>query len=326
MTSGRSSGALSFSVGLWTRLVRRQRLITVVCFHRVSPVDYPHYPPVRPETFARLLGFFRRHYSVVSPKDLRSNEVSSKPRLLITFDDGYRDFLDYALPALRLAGLPAVMFVVTGVLDTGRSFPWLAFMDAIARMGSADRDRLAAEMQIASPSSFRTIEDWCVRFTHTFQELEPHAAASLARKYLVDEDYRRTPMLSWDDIRSLAGMGITVGSHTHTHQSLDKVPIAEARAELELSRKRLVSETGAPVDFLAFPSGRYDESVVEAATAAGYAVPFSVGVGLNRGSSRVMSRTLVYGSSWPRVVLRSCGLTEVLNAFLRRRARRQEGH
>lgn len=316
-TLGRN-GALLFALRLWLRAVRFQNLLTIVCFHRVSPAECPHYPALHPRAFSDLLTFFRRHYDVLAARQVRDNTRSPKPRLLITFDDGYRDFLDHALPALQAVGLPAVMNVVTEVLDSGRAFPWLAFMNAIERMKASERDGLAAELQIPSPTRFSTAEAWGVAFTRAFQELDSPSVSRLIRRHLGAEDYTRTPMLSWSDLRALGNQGITVGSHGHTHQSLDRLPIEDARSELGLSRRRLTAEMGDSIDVVAFPSGRYNTRVVDAAISAGYRLPLGVGVGLNRGGARVLSRTLVYGKSLRRLLLRASGLTETVTAIVRR--------
>src|SRR5690606_5764285 len=111
------SGAL----GLYHRL-RNRRSLTVVSFHRILREDDPRWATcdpdytLRADAFAASLAFFRRHYNVVSLEqvlDARRGAGRLPPRaLLITFDDGWADTAQVALPELQRAGLPAVLFLV----------------------------------------------------------------------------------------------------------------------------------------------------------------------------------------------------------------------
>src|SRR5665213_3191320 len=105
---------------LYHRICNRSTL-TVVMFHRVMPRDDPRWDTEFPfgtvtdAFFAQCLRFFAKHYNVVALADLvasRRGDRQLPPRsLLITFDDGYADNEEYALPLLQQHELPAVVFV-----------------------------------------------------------------------------------------------------------------------------------------------------------------------------------------------------------------------
>ncbi len=75
--------------------------------------------------------------------------------------------------------------------------------------------------------------------------------------------------LGWDEMRELY-RGFTIANHSLTHPSLDKVPIAAARREIEDGRKRLQDFFDQPVLGFAYPNGTYNEPVMEAVRAAGH--------------------------------------------------------
>ena len=97
--------------------------------------------------------------------------------------------------------------------------------------------------------------------------------------------------MSWDQLGELADAGWEIGSHTRTHPHLTQSRRRELRAELE-SRKATVEERlGRPCPTLAYPYGDYDERVVAAAGAAGYAAAGTLPARLH--SERALA--------WPRV-------------------------
>src|SRR5258706_2313302 len=115
------TGALS----LYHRLRNRQ-VLTVAMFHRVLKRDDPrwetalHRWTLPDDVFDECLAFFRRHYALVTIDDVKASLGGARrlpPRsLLITFDDGFADISDYALPLLRKHGAPATVFISSDVI------------------------------------------------------------------------------------------------------------------------------------------------------------------------------------------------------------------
>jgi peptidoglycan/xylan/chitin deacetylase (PgdA/CDA1 family) len=76
--------------------------------------------------------------------------------------------------------------------------------------------------------------------------------------------------LTWPLLHALEERGIEVASHTVHHRDLTRLPTRQALAELTQSRRSLERELGHPVQWLAYPFGRFDERVEELARRAGY--------------------------------------------------------
>lgn len=105
-------------------LVARPR-VTVVLYHRVSD-DARDNLTVGVEQFERQMQLLRRHCDlltleqVVQPGSLAR---SRRPRVAVTFDDGYLDNATLAAPILRRHRVPCAFFVSTGLMGTGSRFP-----------------------------------------------------------------------------------------------------------------------------------------------------------------------------------------------------------
>jgi len=106
---------------------------------------------------------------------------------------------------------------------------------------------------------------------------------------------------SWSQLRELVATGWEVGSHSRTHTDLTSISEAALRAELEGSREDCEAELGVRCTSIAYPYGRVDHRVVEAALQAGYCAGAALRVEGGRGKSR-------HPLSWPRLsVYRSDG-------------------
>jgi hypothetical protein len=76
--------------------------------------------------------------------------------------------------------------------------------------------------------------------------------------------------LSWEAAGEMSANGIIFGSHTASHRLLSEADPGEILEELRLSKARLENHLGKKVDHLAYPDGRYNPFVVDAARACGY--------------------------------------------------------
>jgi len=96
----------------------------IFCYHRIQPRQSARYPfsdswlSVNPAVFKTHLDELQTLFDVISVEEAISRLISQKreeqrPFYCITFDDGYRDNLEHALPILESLGAPATIFVTT---------------------------------------------------------------------------------------------------------------------------------------------------------------------------------------------------------------------
>src|SRR5919204_3403839 len=104
-----------------------ERTLRVLMYHKVNDVD-GNPVTVAPALFDEQMSQLRElRYAVVSLEDVLAHYVEGAPlpprAVLISFDDGYLDNLENALPILERHGYPAVLFVPIGYLDERRPLP-----------------------------------------------------------------------------------------------------------------------------------------------------------------------------------------------------------
>ena len=114
------------------------------------------------------------------------------------------------------------------------------------------------------------------------------------------------PLLGRREILEMARGGFSFHSHSRTHPDLRALSRDALADELAGARRDLEDLLGRPVPYLAYPYGWYDESVLDAARASGYAAAFSVQPGFNRRDvDRFRIRRLdVYGTDSARTLMR----------------------
>ena len=125
--------------------------MVILCYHRISTVkqDDPISElklSVPLNSFKSHLKLFNRKYLFASPDDLlKLNKYphSSEPlKILLTFDDGYKDFILNAFPLLKKYKIPSLLYVSTAMIDENMPFWWDIVYPAIAKLGLPPYERL----------------------------------------------------------------------------------------------------------------------------------------------------------------------------------------
>jgi peptidoglycan/xylan/chitin deacetylase (PgdA/CDA1 family) len=211
----------------------------------------------------RQLDWVGRHFRFVSLDELgrllESGAAGERPPAAVTFDDGYRDVYEHALPLLRRKGIPAAVFVVTDLVGTGRLMTHDRLHLLLARQHPRDAFTVMRGLLASMPSA---------RLEHLMQALEPAGGWP-------EDEFSELRALDWDMVRTMHRAGFTIGSHTSTHALLTLEAPDRVRQELWASRRRLEDELGAPVRHFAYPDGRFDGGVVDAVAEAGYAFAYT---------------------------------------------------
>jgi peptidoglycan/xylan/chitin deacetylase (PgdA/CDA1 family) len=217
-----------------------------------------------PASFAAHLDHVQRQYEPVSLQQVEEAAHGGRPlpdhSVLITFDDGDRSVHTHALPLLAARRIPAVCFVIPGLIDTDTPF-WWDEVEHLVRHGGTTRRIPPAPPEIA----VHTVKLLSER--HRLLALEELRASSALPA-------PRRPQLTAPELRDLEAGGISIGNHTLTHPCLDRCDDGQVREEILAAHDRLTEMLGrAPTSF-AYPNGNVDERAHRVLSGAGYRSAF----------------------------------------------------
>ena len=182
------------------------------------------------------------------------------PLLAVTFDDGYADNLEHALPVLRRHGVPATVFVTPGFAERTATLWWLDLEHAIAASPElvvdlgAGEERLACGDDAQRRATFERIY-WSLR-SGPEQRLRSTIALLAARAGVDTQATVARLCLDWVGLARLAADPlVSIGAHTMTHPMLAKHDAAIVRTEMAQSRDIIAGRLGVPVRHFAYPVG-----------------------------------------------------------------------
>lgn len=264
----------------------------ILTFHRVRPALPGAFQPNRSleitPTFLNevIVALRAADIDLVSMDEVHRRLVrggGGRRFVALTFDDGYRDNLEYAWPILKRHQVPFTLYVPSAFAEGKGELWWIVLEEAIARNAEIEVTLEGVDhvFDCATPETkqetFDTIYGW-LRARKTWTELRD-TVREIAFGYGIDQEKLcREACLGWNELAMLAADPLTtIGGHTLTHPILAKQTEAEARAEMVDGVNALAAKLGhAPMHF-AYPVGSPDAAAARE-FALGAVLGFKTGV------------------------------------------------
>jgi len=234
----------------------------------------------------------KSHFNVVGIDELcafRAGAPLPPNPVAITFDDGYLDGYETALPILKKFGCKAIFFVATAFVGERRLY-WWDRAAYVLKATALPKIRLEYPFPIEIDFTrdrrreihrvFRIIKHQSLDIERFLNELG--AAARVEWNPDRERAFADRLLMNWDQVRALREAGMNVESHTRTHRVLQTLTAAELADELLGSRRELERELGAPVRSIAYPVGKplaRSSPIRAALVEAGYELGFTNGTG-----------------------------------------------
>ena len=304
-------GLLGSSLALRAKLRRiaRSGALTILNLHRVDDAHPSAYEAMAPRLFDELVGWLVPRFNVVTFAELASVAPNGKPPLILSFDDGYKDFIETVVPILAKHGLRANQNVVPGCVESGLPPMNVLMQDFIGQAPAsllreiplpglpegADPDKRAASgLRASAALKNRPIAEQKI----IFADLQPHFARL--------DGFAPTPLMTVSEIAEI-GTVHEIGTHSFEHATMaaerDDYVAADAARCRAWHREKL----GAESLIYAFPNGSAGPGHAAIVRAAGYRDVLLTGESFSSCGTHLHQRFTIYGASAAELRFRATG-------------------
>jgi len=268
------------------------------------------------EGFEKQCSFIKEHFNVISLEQLEQliseDKVLDTKYALITFDDGYIDNYTEAFPILKKHSIPASFYVATDFVG-GDLIPWWDEIAYILRKSSGLSYQLPSKKNKYHLKSGE-LESVISRIIYDAKRLSnvtvldvladvrdkfPKAASELGYG-------NHQLFMDWEQLNKMTIEGMSIGSHTLSHQMLSQLSLVLQQRELEESKHIIESQLSTDVSSVVYPVGRkhcYTNETCELAKSVGYTF------GFNNEPGRITTRSIPHDLN--RYCIGSNSLTEL---------------
>lgn len=308
---------------------QKKNRITVLSLHRISDEPDFFWNPIRPNSFERLLQYLQEHYTIICFRDIAENldrPTPAKPLLILSFDDGYYDFYEHALPIILKLGVNANHNIVNACAGEQQVI-WTQRLNTLFShcMNQGKELSFSHERESWKLSDFQG--NWMHFYLHSYRVFcripYTERLSMIEEKEQMFNISTKARMMNWEEVIHCARQGIEIGSHTYHHDVLSTITDRDILInEIVRSKTELESRIGMPVTVLALPNGQAHADIDEIAALAGFSHILYVGEKVNEMEKYQAAgpvhnfRINLVEESLPEMILR----TEMFHAKLKRHA------
>jgi peptidoglycan/xylan/chitin deacetylase (PgdA/CDA1 family) len=263
--------------------------ITVIGYHRVvSDIKQAEENSifglvVSAETFREHCRILKENYDVISLEDtswfLQNNSNPSRPKAVITFDDGYLDNYEVAYPILREFDLPATIFLPTSLIGTDEILAhdkafWLS---KVALERKLPLEKILAETKLektvinslTKAKDALTLSDAIVYLPSPERD---RIIDGLEKALEITQYPAEYQLMNWEMAREMEQNRISFGVHSATHPVLPLESDHTFETEIFESKQVLERELKTEAVSFAYPNGKYNARVLAQIVNAGYKI------------------------------------------------------
>jgi len=254
-------------------------------YHRFSPHGVFLPGRVSADRFSWQLDQMKRYGQVMTlascVRHFFERDAWPSRAVVVTIDDGYRDFYQYAYPILKEKELCATFFTTVDFINNEN---WL-WHDRISTILKT-KECFSFSIVINGKSKFFSFRDTCEResvwkklsdLCISSYEIEKNEIIRQIEK-VFEVDAPASPTLAyssctWSEIKEMSRNGIEIGSHTMRHPILSKIEKSELEYEISFSKKIIEKKLGSKVVTFCYPNGNKEdinEDVVKCVKEAKY--------------------------------------------------------
>ncbi len=260
--------------------------IRVIMYHGIVSDDEPIqcWWQLKKSKFIRQIRYLKKHFNIISLNqacNLLYRKHSIPPKsIVITFDDGYRNYLTHALPILKNNNIPSTIYIPTGPV-VKKEIIWadqlyLSLYEYDKNIIDLSEIGLGywpidskGKKQIAIDSIINLLKDLPAnerrnKMIKIYDTIDTSLnGEEIARSPFVLLEPEEIKLLSKEDL-------ITIGSHSVSHEPLTSLSFEAAVEEIHESKKYLEKITGMQIEHFCYPAGFYNDQITWAIKKARY--------------------------------------------------------
>jgi len=241
--------------------VFKPQTLTILSLHRISNEKNYFWQPLSPEVFEAICRYVQKNYCVIRFDQIEACRNEKRPLLILSFDDGYYDFIEYAMAILNKYNLPANHNLVFNCVSDNTTI-WTQRLNILfnnfyeSGKTTAGITLLGKEQQLSDFGNNWMRYYNCVY--HSLLTLKANEREEIIRdlenRYGIDTSEK---MMNWNDVAVLFSNNVEIGNHSYSHDVISTLTdSADLEKELILSKKKLEEKTGREIDIFSFPNGQ----------------------------------------------------------------------
>ncbi|MFK5976787.1 MAG: polysaccharide deacetylase family protein [Sulfurovum sp.] len=244
----------------YLKLIKSSEYLVVLNLHRVSNDKNSFYPSLTPQLFEALLKYITKEFNVITFQEIEEYKNSKKPSIILSFDDGFYDFKESAMPILKKYNIKANLNIIPKCIEN-REPIWDVMLGDILNqlpikiINQIELGEFNIKLNYKNRSKYGlALTRYLKQKTYIDREELWKNIKNSTEKY----DIKFTQMLNKKEIIEISEIH-EIGVHSYSHESMGIESKEYFEEDFFKCKEYFENILKLPLDIYAFPSGSYQE-------------------------------------------------------------------
>ena len=300
-----------------TRLASRKEMlvknniVTILNLHRVSPDTGSAYKAICPAFFDKLISYLTKEFHICLFGDFEKIKTK-KPKLILSFDDGYKDFIDYAVPILEKYNIRVNQNVIPYCLETGLPPVNVLLQDFIGKAPTELLKKIPLEIDttVIDRGKLGTKASFFIKYLPEVEFIP--CRAELLEFLLNYPEYLCASVMTKKDVLQISSIH-EIGAHSFEHLSMESQDEKYFLNDLRKCKEYFLETLYLDCDIYCFPNGSATAEQIILAKKHGFQNVLLVGDKYSNTTSGIFNRFTFDVSSMNEAKYKSFGRRALLN-------------
>lgn len=256
------------------RIYMRSGDVYILNLHSVDTHINPYWPAITPEDFEWMIERLSSFCDFMTLADSNRANKSRKPTVILSFDDGYKNYSDIVVPILAKKGIPSNLNIIGYCVTSGRP-PWnVELTDFLESAPSEFFSEIKTKMnfELSEPLTFEAKETYGASLSKKLKyksRLDRTKDLEWIFQWMNQIDFRRSEMLRKNDLVKL-GSDVEIGNHSYRHDSMGPESLEDFIDDIRRCEEVVRSICGHDSEIYSFPNGSWRTEHVDWLMKNGY--------------------------------------------------------
>jgi peptidoglycan/xylan/chitin deacetylase (PgdA/CDA1 family) len=207
---------------------------------------------IKKSDFIKQMNFIKKNCHPISIADIKKNIKTKKTKIIVTFDDGYKDNLKIAYPILKKNNIPFTIYIISRIVKGDTWVWWFELWEYLFFKNNFSH-------------FFETVKNFH-KIKENLYKMDLKQQKDFFKKMTgrIQRPNYKDLFLNYKDIKKLNNDPLcTIGSHTHDHLSLKSNKKNNIKKEISYSKKILENQLNTKVNYFAYPYGHYNSAGIK---------------------------------------------------------------
>jgi len=247
---------------IFIKKITKDNNIISLMFHRIEPEFEGFWPAINKKNFENLLLLLKKNTNIIDIKSINTKVKDNKINIIITFDDGYKDFIQNVIPILKKNNISANMNICPELIEK-KILPWTQIINYLLFNKNKNLIKLLIKNNIEVTNIKKLNEKRFNNICLMIHKFNKDKYRKFINDLLMININPIDELMNWQEINKCISSGVTIGNHSANHLNIHQLNRKDLKDEIILSNIKIEKKTEKKIEIFSVPNGKYDNESLE---------------------------------------------------------------